>query len=408
MSFIRQMFSRQMLVSFMMGFSSGLPLLLTLSTMQAWLKDAGVTNTKIGLMALLGTPYTIKFLWAPLFDRFEVFKLGRRKGWILIVQVFLAAVIMLLGQVNPAENLTLFSIFALLLTFFSASQDIVIDAYRREDLKDEELGLGSSLAVNGYRVGMLVAGGGALFMADFMSWKMVYFLMGCCMVVGILTTLFAPEPKVTEGAPRNLKETIVDPLLDYFKRDGAIMMLVFIFLYKVGDQMASTMSMPLYLDTGFTKSEVGAIVKLFGFWATILGGLLGGSIMLKLGIFRSLVFFGVLQMISTAGFWLLHIVGKSNFLLTGVIAFENLSGGMGTAAYVAFMASLTNKKYTATQYALLSSLMGVPRVFAAAPTGWMTDQFGYGFFFIFCTVIAIPGLIILYKYVPRPHEKTAV
>ena len=404
MEFMKKMFSRQMFVSFVMGFSSGLPLLLTLSTMQAWLKDYNVTNTKIGLMALLGTPYTLKFLWAPIFDRFTISKLGRRKGWLLIIQICLAGVIMSIGQVNPAQNLTVFSIFALLITFFSASQDIVIDAYRREDLQDEELGLGSSLAVNGYRIGMLVAGGGALFMGDYMEWSMVYFTMGLCMLIGIITTIFTPEPDVAEGTPRNIKETIIEPLLDYFKRDGALMMLVFIFLYKVGDQMASTMSMPLYLDTGFSKSEVGAIVKLFGFWATIIGGLLGGSLMLKLGIFRSLVLFGFLQMISTAGFWLLHVVGKSNFLLTGVIAFENLSGGMGTAAYVAFMASLTNKKYTATQYALLSSLMGVPRVFAAAPTGWMTDQFGYGFFFIFCTLIAIPGLIILYKYVPRPKE----
>ena len=391
----------KILVSFIMGFSSGLPLPLTLSTMQAWLKDSGVSNTKIGLFALIGIPYTLKFVWAPLFDRFSFKLMGRRRTWLLIIQIALATCIILMGMVGPHKNLTLFSLFALGITFFSASQDTVIDAYRREDLSNEQLGLGSSMAVNGYRVGMLVAGAGSLLLADMFSWSYVYIVMAACMGVGIMTTIFVPEPDMHSAAPKTLSEAVVGPLKDYFTRDGAILLLLFIFLYKVGDQMASTMTMPLYLDLGFSKTEIGAIVKVFGFWATIGGGVLGGALMIKLGIFRSLFLFGILQMVSTAGFAFLNILGKSYWLLTSVIAFENLTGGMGTAAYVAFMASITNKKYTATQYALLSSLMGIPRVFAAAPTGWMTDTFGYTTFFVICTLVAIPGIILLVKFIPE-------
>ena len=399
-SIIKIFLSRRMLVAFVMGFNSGLPLLLTMSVLQAWMTDAGVDLTVIGLFALVGLPYTLKFLWAPFLDRFTLPFLGRRRGWLLVAQIALTASIAGLGQSDPLQNPWLLAFAAFLVTFFSASQDIVIDAYRREDLSDEELGLGSSLYINGYRVGMLLASGGGLIMADHMDFSMVYLILAGCMLPGIIATLLTPEPATPAGTPRTMREAVIAPLVEYFSRHSAIWILVFILLYKVGDTMASSMTTPFYLDIGFSKSEIGAVVKLFGFWATIAGGLAGGILMLRLGINRSLWVFGFLQAVSTAGFALLANVGYSVPLLSAVIAFENLSSGMGTAAYAAFMASITNKKFTATQYALLTSLMGVPRVLASAPTGFLAKNVGWETFFIACALIAIPGMLLLLKFAP--------
>jgi PAT family beta-lactamase induction signal transducer AmpG len=400
MRMIKVIFSRRMFVAFIMGFASGLPLLLTITVLQAWMKEEGVDLTVIGIMSLVGIPYTVKFLWAPVMDRFIIPFLGRRRGWLLIAQIALICSIAGLGFTNPGKNPWLVAFAAFFVTFFSASQDIVIDAYRREDLSDEELGLGSSLYVNGYRVGMLLASGGGLIMADHMSFTMVYLIMAVCMLPGVITTLLTPEPIVTAGTPKTMKEAVLNPLVDYFKRKGAILILAFILLYKIGDAMAGAMTTPFYLDIGFTKTEIGTIVKLFGFWATIIGGLVGGVLMLRLKINRSLWIFGFLQAVSTAGFALLARIGHNIPALAGVIAFENLSSGMGTAAYVAFIASITNKKFTATQYALLSSLVGVPRVLASAPTGYLAKNIGWVGFFIFCTLIAIPGILLLMKFAP--------
>ena len=387
-----------MLVTLLMGFSCGLPLLLTITVLQAWMKEQGVDLTVIGMMALVGLPYTLKFLWAPFLDRFTLPFLGRRRGWLLIAQVALLLAIAGLGLTQPKENPWILAFAAFLVTFFSASQDIVVDAYRREDLSDEELGLGSSLYVNGYRVGMLLASGGGLILADYIPFSMVYLIMASCMLPGILTTIFAHEPELTAGTPKTMKEAVFDPLVEYFSRHGALYILAFILLYKIGDTMASTMTIPFYIDIGFSKTEIGTVVKLFGFWATIAGSLIGGTIMLRLGIKRSLWYFGFLQAISTAGFAVLARIGHSIPALSAVIAFENLSSGMGTAAYIAFMASITNKRFTATQYALLSSLMGVPRVLASAPTGFLAKNIGWEAFFIVCTLIAIPGMILLLKF----------
>jgi PAT family beta-lactamase induction signal transducer AmpG len=389
-----------MLVALVMGFACGLPLLLTMSVLQAWMTDAGVDLTVIGMMALVGLPYTLKFLWAPFLDRFTLPFLGRRRGWMLLAQIALTVSIAGLGRSDPTQNPWLLAFAAFLVTFFSASQDIVVDAYRREDLSDEELGLGSSLYINGYRVGMLLASGGGLIMADRMDFSMVYLILAGCMLPGLLTTLLAPEPETPAGTPRTMREAVVDPLVEYFSRKDALWILVFILLYKVGDTMASAMTTPFYLDIGFSKSEIGAVVKLFGFWATIAGGLAGGIMMLRLGINRCLWVFGFLQAASTAGFALLANVGYSVPMLSAVIAFENLSSGMGTAAYAAFMASITNKKFTATQYALLTSLMGIPRVFASAPTGFLVKNVGWETFFIACALIAIPGMLLLLKFAP--------
>ncbi|MES9934942.1 MAG: AmpG family muropeptide MFS transporter [Sedimenticola sp.] len=392
---LRAIFSGRMLVAGLMGFVCGLPLLLTGSLLQAWMTEEGVDLATIGLFAFVGLPYTLKFLWAPLLDRYTPVFLGRRRGWLLLAQLALVFSLVLLAYSSPGVDTYGVAVAALLVTFFSASQDIVVDAYRREALSDDEQGLGASLYVNGYRVGMLLASGGGLIMADFMSFTAVYLWMAGFMVVGIVTTLLAPEPGASEGKPRTLRAAVIEPFVEYFKRQDALVILLFILLYKLGDTMASHMTTPFYLDIGFSKSEIGAVVKLFGFWATVAGGLLGGIWILRVGIYRALMGFGVLQGLSTAGFALLALLGNSVPGLAAVIAFENFSGGLGTAAYIAFMASLTNKKFTATQYALLSSLMGVPRVIAASPTGFMAEWMGWFGFFVFCALIAIPGLLLL-------------
>ncbi|MES9959320.1 MAG: AmpG family muropeptide MFS transporter [Sedimenticola sp.] len=392
---LRAIFSGRMLVAGLMGFVCGLPLLLTGSLLQAWMTEEGVDLATIGLFAFVGLPYTLKFLWAPLLDRYTPVFLGRRRGWLLLAQLALVFSLVLLAYSSPGVDTYGVAVAALLVTFFSASQDIVVDAYRREALSDDEQGLGASLYVNGYRVGMLLASGGGLIMADFMSFTAVYLWTAGFMVIGIVTTLLAPEPGASEGKPRTLRAAVIEPFVEYFRRQDALVILLFILLYKLGDTMASHMTTPFYLDIGFSKSEIGAVVKLFGFWATVAGGLLGGIWILRVGIYRALMGFGVLQGLSTAGFALLALLGNSVPGLAAVIAFENFSGGLGTAAYIAFMASLTNKKFTATQYALLSSLMGVPRVIAASPTGFMAEWMGWFGFFVFCALIAIPGLLLL-------------
>jgi PAT family beta-lactamase induction signal transducer AmpG len=392
--------NRRMLVALVMGFSCGLPLLLTLSVLQAWMKEAGVDLTTIGLMSLVGLPYTLKFFWSPVFDRYTLPLMGRRRGWLLVSQLFLMAALVWLGFSNPVAHPELLAVSALAVAFFSASQDIVVDAYRREDLPDHELGLGSSLYINGYRVGMLLASGGGLILADHLPFSRVYLIMALCLLPGVITTVLTPEPRVA-SFPVTLAAAVVDPLVEYFSREHALWILAFILMYKLGDTMAAAMTTPFYLDIGFSKTQIGTVVKLFGFWATVGGTILGGISMIRLGIIRSLWIFGILQAVSTAGFALLAAIGPNLTTLSAVIAFENLSGGMGTAAYAAYMASITDKRFTATQYALLTSLMGIPRVLASAPTGYMATIMGWGGFFIFCTLIALPGLFLILRISDR-------
>jgi PAT family beta-lactamase induction signal transducer AmpG len=399
-SIFRTIFTRRMLVALIMGFASGLPLLLTLSVLQAWMQEAGVDLTVIGIMALVGLPYTAKFLWAPLLDRFTLPRLGRRRGWLLVIQLALIASIAGLGLTDPARSPWIVAAAAFVVTFFSASQDIVVDAYRREDLPDNELGLGSAMYINGYRVGMLLASGGGLIMADHMTFPHVYLLMAACLLPAVVTTLLTPEPALPMHPPATLRQAVVEPFTQYFARPEALWILAFILFYKLGDTMAATMTVPFYLEIGFSKTQIGAVVKLFGFWATLGGSLVGGLIMLRLGIARSLWVFGILQALSTAGFAVLARIGASVPALAAVISFENLSSGMGTAAYAAFMASITDKRFTATQYALLSSLMGIPRVIAATPTGFLAKHMGWQSFFVACAVIALPGLLLLLKFAP--------
>jgi MFS transporter, PAT family, beta-lactamase induction signal transducer AmpG len=393
---VRAIFSARMLIAALMGFASGLPLLLTGSVLQAWLSDGGVDLARIGLFALVGLPYTLKFLWSPLFDRYALPILGRRRGWLVVTQAALAAALVALSYANPSsDDLVAVSVAALLVALFSASQDIVVDAYRRESLTDLELGLGSAMYVNGYRVGMLLAGGGGLILADVLSFPEMYRLLAALMAACVVVSLVAPEPPLPPGRPRSLTDAVVLPFRDYFTREGAWLALAFILLYKLGDTLASAMTTPFYLDLGYSKSEIGAVVKLFGFWATLAGATLGGVWILRIGLRRALWLFGIGQMVSTFGFVVLAQLPPSLAALATVIAVENLTGGLGTAAFVGFMGALTDRRFTATQYALLSSLMGVPRVLAAAPTGWLAQSLGWTTFFLACTLIALPGLALL-------------
>ncbi|MBV1915226.1 MAG: AmpG family muropeptide MFS transporter [Pseudomonadales bacterium] len=403
-NFIREsgsvLFSPRMLITFAMGFSCGLPLLLTISVLQIWMRQAGVNLETIGLMALVGLPYTLKFLWAPLLDRYSL-PLGRRRGWLFLTQITLMLCIGGLGYSDPANHPYRMALFALAVAFFSATQDAVVDAYRREHLPERELGLGSTIYVYGYRIGMLLASGGGLILADQLSFPTVYLIMAGTMFIGIATTLLAPEPEMATGAPQNLSEAVIKPFVEFFKTEQALLMLLFILLYKLGDTLASAMTAPFYVDMGFSATEIGLTVKLYGFWATIIGALIGAGVILKIGIRPSLWVFGILQMVSTAGFMLLALAGHSLPTLALVITFENLAAGMGTAAFMAFMASLTDKRFTATQFALLTSIMGVPRVILSAPTGFLAADIGWFNYFLFCTLIALPGLWLLRKFNPQ-------
>jgi PAT family beta-lactamase induction signal transducer AmpG len=399
-SIFRVICSRRMAVALIMGYIAGLPLELTGFVLKTWMREEGVNLTVIGLFALVGLPYTLKFVQAPLLDRFRIPYFGRRRGWMLLFQTALIGSIFFLGATDPGRSPLWVALAAFFVTLFSASQDIVIDAYRREDLADEELGLGSSLYITGYRVGMLLAASGGLILADHLSFSAAYTILALCLLPGIVTTLLTPEPPTPFGVPASLKEAIIEPFTEYFSRSNAVWILAFILLYKIGDTMAGAMTAPFYVDLNFSKTEVATVVKLFGFPPILIGTAIGGLLMLRLGINRSLWIFGILQAVSTAGFCLLAQIGHNLPALAAVIAFENLSAGMGTSAYAAFMASITNKKFTATQYALLTSLMGIPRVVAASATGILAELFGWIGFFLFCTLIAIPGMLLLLRFAP--------
>ncbi len=387
----------KMLVMLLTGFSSGLPLLLTGSTLKFWMREEGLDLTTIGLFGLVGLPYTLKFLWAPFMDRLTLPLLGRRRGWMLVTQLILMITIFSLGWTQPTHHLPAITVLCLFVAFFSASQDVVMDAYRREYLEEEELAIGSSIFVNGYRIGLLASGALALVLAEYLSWGAAYRIMGLFMVVGILATVFAPEPKVDMAPPRTFQEAFTGPFTEFFQRSGWIYILLFILLYKIGDSMASEMLSPFWVDIDVSKSTVAGIVKTFGLASAITGGIVAGLVVYRWGLVPSLYAFGFLQMISTAGFALLAILGKHTLLLIAVIAFENLTGGMGTTAFVAFMAHITNKRFTATQYALLTSIMGIPRVIAGATTGFLATWLGWEGFFLLCTLIAIPGLVLIGK-----------
>jgi len=360
--------------------------------------DEKVNLGVVGLFSLVGMPYTFKFAWAPLMDRFVPPFLGRRRGWIFITQICLAGSVAILSFLSPASNPWRVAMFAVVIAFFSASQDIVIDAYRREVLRDEELGLGSSMVVNGYRVGMLIARAFALVLADRMPWHFVYLLLAATFVLMSAITILAPEPSVKVVPPRNLKEAVIDPFVEYFHRKAAIEVLLFMLLYKIGDSMEANLTTRFYLELGFSKTEVGTIIKTSILAATLIVAFIGGVVILRWGLRKSLWVFGIFQAMTILGFAVLAHIGKSFSVLMCVIAADNLASAMGTSAFIAFMASLTNRRFTATQYALLSSLVGVPRVILSAPTGYLAARVGWTNYFVFCTLAAVPGLLLLLRF----------
>jgi len=453
-----------MLICIFTGFSSGLPLFILISLLPTWLRSEGVNLKAIGLLALILFPYTWKFLWAPLLDRYTL-PLGRRRGWILLTQLLLLACIFFFGCTSPA-NLTApvfterhffdgllsfpfpvwasvktflshpITIFSLVIAFLSSTQDIALDAYRRELLLDNEMGLGNAVHVNAYKIAGLVPGSLSLILADHTSWKYVFMITALFMLPGIIMTLIVSEPMLKNNSPKTLRAAVVEPFKEFIGRNGmntALLILAFIFLYKLGDSMATSLATPFYLDMGFSKSEIGLIAKNAGLWPSVAGGLLGGIWMIKLGINRSLWVFGTIQMIAILGFaWLANFESTAQFnsiynfnilsplnsigvlgpvlinisipaklaWLSLVIGVEAFGVGLGTAAFVAYIAHTTHPLYTATQFALFTSLAAVPRTFANAATGYIIENIGWFKFFILCFILAVPGMLLLLKVAP--------
>lgn len=385
-----------------LGFSSGLPFLLTGNTLKAWMTTEGVDLATIGWFGLVGLPYSLKFLWSPLVDRFLPPFLGRRRGWLLLTQGALLLAIATMSLQRPDQALQLLAINAVLIAFFSASQDIAADAYRTDVLQEWEMGAGAAVFVLGYRIALLVTGAWAFILADRIPWPMVYLLLSAFMAVGLASAIWAPEPQELRP-PESLSEAVILPFREFFERSGweqGVLILVFIVLYKLGDALVSSMSTPFLLQTGFTQTTIGAIQGGMGLVATIVGALVGGAILSKIGINRSLWVFGGLQAVSNLAYWLLATVGTSSSLLVITINIENFCGGLGTAAFVAFLMSLCNHRFSATQYALLSSLMAVSRDILVAPAGQVAKATGWPLFFLISIAAAVPGLLLLPVFAP--------
>lgn len=396
--------NRRMLILLFEGFSSGLPLFILLNLLQAWLAKSGLNVKALGLFALVMFPYTWKFVWSPLMDRFSFGTLGRRRGWMALTQLLLFLAIGLMGMLNPLTQVPLIAAAAAAVAFLSASQDVVIDAFRREILPDHEQGLGAAVHVNAYKFAGMVPSALALILADRMPWQSVFWITAAFMLPGLICTLIIDEPQVYGSPPKNIRDAIVLPFKEFIGRDGwasALWILGFIFLFKLGDSMAVALSTKFYIDLGFSLTQIGAIGKLTGFWASIAGGIIGGVWMVKLGINRGLWVFGAIQAISILGFAWLALSGANPILLAAVIGFEAFgSMGLGAAAFVAFLSRTSDPRYTATQYALFSSLSAVPRTFLNSSAGFIVAQTGWFHFFILCFVLALPGILLLPKVAP--------
>jgi MFS transporter, PAT family, beta-lactamase induction signal transducer AmpG len=402
------LFSRKMLTCIFLGFSSGMPLYVLISLVPAWLRSNQVNLATIGLFALVGLPYTWKFLWSPLMDRYKLPFLGRRRGWALLVQVALLLSIGVLGQFDPSTSIQAIVAIVFIVALFGASQDVVVDAYRRELLADDELGTGTSIFVNAYRLSGLVPGSLALILADYQPWTVVFWVTGAFMLVGIVTTLTIKEVSDDALAPHTLRSAVIDPFVEFFSRDGVVhglAILAFLFLYKLGDNMATALATPFYIDMGYSLSEIGSIAKVAGLWASIAGGILGGIIMLKISINRALWLFGFVQLITIVPFiWL----SQAGHTLTGLflaVSAEYLGVGLGAIALTAFMARKTSKAFTATQFALFTSFIAIPRTVANASTGFIVEAVGWTLFFVICVLAAIPGMLLLLKVAPWTEEE---
>lgn len=409
---LKEIFSKKMALCLSLGFASGMPLFVVLTLLGAYLRKEGVNLKEIGLFSLIMIPYTWKFVWSPLVDRYNLFHLGRRRSWMLISQIAVFFSIFLLGQFSPKTSLSVIAVVSVILSFASATQDIVIDAYRREILTDRELGLGTSLFITASRASSLVPGGLSLVIAQFLSWSDVFFITAAFMLPALVVTFFIKEPE-TINAPRNLRQAIIEPFREFKDRRGLksmFLIILFVFCYKLGDSMATALATPFYIDLHYDLLTIGLVAKNAGLWSMLIGGILGGVIMLKTGINKALWYFGFGQLITILGFVILAHEGigsdtaPSVFLLAIVIIAECLGAGLGTSAFVAFLSAQTNKTYAATQFALLTSLSAVPRTFCNATTGYIVEFMGWENFFIFCTVLAIPGMLLLLKVAPFKSE----
>jgi PAT family beta-lactamase induction signal transducer AmpG len=397
------LFSRKMLACIFLGFTSGMPLYVLISLVPAWLRSNHVDLATIGLFALIGLPYTWKFVWSPLMDRYKLPFLGRRRGWALLTQLVLLLSIGVLGQFDPSTSIQVIVAVVFIVALFSASQDIVIDAYRRELLADDELGTGTSIFVNAYRLSGLVPGSLALILADHQPWTVVFWVTGAFMLVGIITTLMIKEVSDDALAPHTLRQAVINPFVEFFSRDGitaGLAILGFLFLYKLGDNMATALATPFYIDMGYSLTEIGSVAKIAGLWASIAGGVLGGIIMLKVSINRALWLFGFVQLGTIIPYIWLSQAGHSLPGLFVVVSGEYLGVGLGTIALTAFMARETSKAFTATQFALFSSFIAVPRTLANASTGFIVEAVGWTQFFVLCAIVAIPGMLLLLKVAP--------
>ena len=381
----------------LLGFSSGLPLALTSGTLQAWMAVENVDIKTIGFFSLVGQAYDFKFLWSPLMDRYTPPFLGRRRGWLLVTQLLLIVAIALMGFMQPSRDLTLLASLAVLVAFCSASQDIVFDAWKTDILPAEERGSGAAISVFGYRLAMLVSGGLALWLADrYLGWQAIWWLMAAMMVPGVIATLLAKEPDEAIVQPRSLEEAVIAPLRDFFTRNNAWLILSLIVLYKLGDAFAASLTtIFLIRGVGFDAGDVGLVNKTLGLFATIIGALFGGVLMQRLSLYRALMLFGILQALSNLAYWLLSVTDKHLYSMAAAVFAENLCGGMGTAAFVALLMTLCNKSFSATQFALLSALSAVGRVYVGPIAGWFVEAHGWPAFYLFSVVAAVPGILLL-------------
>jgi len=399
-STIKTILSLKMLAMFTLGFASGFPFYIVRDVLKLWLTDANIDLGTIGLFSAVALPYTWKFVWSPVMDGVTPPFLGRRRAWMLMTQIGLLILIAAMGQLDPTKSLKMMAVVAFCIAIFSASQDIVLDAFRREYLTDEELGFGTGIWMNAWRFGMFASTGTAFLLSDSIGYPNVHLVLSLMMGIGIITTLIVSEPDTGVAAPQTLQEAVIEPFREFFSRGGAWWVLIFILLYKIGDNMAGAMNIPFILKMGFTKQEYFVIVKGIGMFALFGGAFLGGIVMIRLGIANSLWVFGILQAISTACFALLVVVGKNHVLLTGIVTFEFLATGLGQAAYASYMAVQTNKRFTATQYAMMTSLMAIPGTVAAAITGYMAEYLGWSGFYIVCALVALPGMLLLIRIAP--------
>lgn len=408
----RELCNRRMLICLFTGFASGLPLYILITLIPAWLRSSGVGLAEIGFFALIGLPYTWKFIWAPLVDRYALplYRLGLRRSWMLATQLLLLAAIAGLGWLDPGVQLTTIAALSFAIALLSANQDVVLDAYRRELLPDHELGLGNSLHVNAYRIAGLVPGSLSLILADLLPWSTVFIITAGFMLVAVGLTLSISEPRTAVARPATLKAAVVEPFNEFFTRNGrrqALAVLAFMLLYKLGDSLATALATPFYLDMGFSTTDIGLVAKHAALWPMIIGGILGGLWMVKIGINRALWLFGAVQVLSILGFALLAHIGEGLALLALVIAFEYLGVGLGTAAFVAFIARTTHPAYAATQIALFTAITALPRTVANAATGVVVEVVGWELFFYGCALLALPGMLLL-SWVAPWHQRDAV